>query len=1071
MVNPASPDGYVQLFEQLAETDLLPDRILHFGGLPHHTTPNLKRTQEYLLNVDRGYFSAFEMLKALAATAPGHPAHVTLVTSGAATIHPTDRPVPEQSMIGALGRVASRENDSLSVCVLDIPPSRKQRFRGAAHSAASAAESARQVVAHSACQQTGTVAVRGGERWVEGLSPVVGPAPFAGLRPGGVYLVVGGTGGIGSELVLSLAALGAKVAVIARDEHAARALSRRVADNGGVMAHACADVTDAASMAAAVAQVEQRLGRIEGLFYLAGMLDDAPMGIKDRSDVEKVLAPKVHGLFALEQAIDLRRLQFAVLFSSISARIAPAGQADYAAANAFVSAFAHHRRACGDPRTVALEWSMWKETGMTGHAAPDTSGLTTLPPGDIVRQAGGETVREFVLSPASSWLVDEHRTASGSPVLPGSAHVELLRLAAAAVAGRVTRLSHVEFLQPLVCEEPTVVRIQVKATGSACDVRLTSFQQGSGWVEHSRCMADASPVPAAGPAPASPPPFDAARATPEGSSVDQSGLLAFGPRWRNIRQSAFARESATALIELSPQFAGDLTGYELHPALLDMATSFALELVPRAASGAYVPAGYDEVVIHSSLPARFLSEAVLRSAAKDGSSATFDVTMRRESGAICVECRGVTFRLLSDLGALETKSPARSPRTRLAALGERAGITPESGFAALQLALASPATTLIVSPVDPAALCAAAEADAATAAGGVQVSRPQLKTDFEAPRDAVETAVARIWSDLLGLASVGINDDFFELGGHSLIALRMFARMKEQFGLQLGLGSLFETPTVAGLAAVVRGDIDSQFGVTPEGDSKKRWPCLVPVKPAGTRPPLFCVHGAKGNVLNFRELARRLPEDQPFFGLQLQGLNGVDPFHQSVPEMAAHYVAEITAHQPEGPYYLGGFSGGGLVALEMARQLTAAGKQVALVLLFDSPAPGYDRMRRFPWFQLRNLESIIQYGPPYLWEKVRGRWYWWNWGKGRPSGIDFNHFGSVLEGHQAAPFDGYTVLLRVKTRVYPADLGWNRWITRGIESHDVAGSHEGMWKPPHVDSLARQVAAALESASNALGAR
>ena len=1074
MVNPSSPDGYGQLFEQLAELERIPDRILHFGGVPHSSTPHLERADEYELNTDRGYFSAFELLKALANTAPEQQVHATFVTAGAATIEPTDRAVPEQAMIGAVARVASRENPGLSVSVLDVPASVRPRVWKKTQHAAQIKAQATQVVAHSAARVHGTVALRGEERWVESLSamPSVVNADTSAVTVGGRYLVVGGTGGVGAELVRWLAnTKKASIGVVARDAHAAASLEAEVRSAGGSFAFEAANVADPAALRAAINGIEQRLGQMDGLFYLAGTLDDAPMQVKERPDLERVLAPKVNGLFTLERSIDLTRLDFAVLFSSISARIAPAGQADYAAANAFVSAFAEHRRTCGDKHTVALEWSMWKQLGMVASEAPSIEGKSTLPPGEVVRCAGGETIREFVLSPETSWMLDEHRTAAGAAVLPGSAHVELLRMAAAADGGDVTSLSHVEFLQPLVCQKATLVRVRTRETGAACEVSLSSFQGAAGWVEHSRCTAGRTPLRADAPNVVQQP-LEPSRATPAGSSVDQAGLLTFGPRWQNIRAQGFGRESGSAVFELGEAYRGDLDAFALHPALLDMATSFALGLVAHASAGAFVPASYDSVRIHRPLPARFNGHAVLKSSARDGSVATFDVTMTSDEGEPLVECTGVTFRLLGDLTALESRPAPTSqkPRTQLGALGERCGITAESGFAALELALARPGTSFVVSPVDPAKLDEAAEADAAGASAGVQVSRPQLKTNFEAPRDETETAIARIWSELLGLASVGVNDDFFELGGHSLIALRMFARLKEQFGLDLGLASLFETPTVAGLAAVIRGEVDSSYGdATGEGRTK-RWPCLVPVKPTGTRPALFCVHGAKGNVLNFRELARRLPKDQPFYGLQLQGLNGVDPFHTTVDEMAAHYVSEVVSQQPDGPYYLGGFSGGGVVALEMARQLTEAGKAVALVLLFDSPAPGYDRMRAFPWFQLRNAESVLQYGPSYLWEKVKGRWNWWNWGKGRPSGISFNHFDAVLAGHEAAAFDGYTVLLRVKTRVYPADLGWNRWITRGIESHQVDGSHEGMWKPPYVDSLTRQVVAAIANADrNAAG--
>ncbi len=188
-----------------------------------------------------------------------------------------------------------------------------------------------------------------------------------------------------------------------------------------------------------------------------------------------------------------------------------------------------------------------------------------------------------------------------------------------------------------------------------------------------------------------------------------------------------------------------------------------------------------------------------------------------------------------------------------------------------------------------------------------------------------ESQLAGIWRELLGLESIGIDQNFFDLGGDSSLAVRMFAEIEKVFKIKMPLAALYETPTIEELSRVIRGEI------TTSG-----WSPLVAIQPAGSRPPLFCFHGAGGNVLIYRDLSRHLGLDQPFYGLQSQGLDGSLPPLTTIEEMAALYVKEIRRAQPHGPYFLGGYCGGGTIAYEAAQQLQADGERVALLAMFDT---------------------------------------------------------------------------------------------------------------------------------------
>src|SRR4030095_6864448 len=193
---------------------------------------------------------------------------------------------------------------------------------------------------------------------------------------------------------------------------------------------------------------------------------------------------------------------------------------------------------------------------------------------------------------------------------------------------------------------------------------------------------------------------------------------------------------------------------------------------------------------------------------------------------------------------------------------------------------------------------------------------------FVSPRDTVDLQLTKIWERVLGVEPIEANDNFFELGGHSLQAVRMFAQVEKTFGKTIPLATLFQAGTIKKLADILRKDGWS----SPESS-------LVPIQPNGSKPPLFCIHAGGGHVLFYRDLARRLGSDQPFYGIQARRLRGRQVAHSSVEEMAAHYIEEMRTVQPNGPYYLGGSSFGGLVAFEMARQLDAQGAEVALVAL------------------------------------------------------------------------------------------------------------------------------------------
>ncbi|MDV2992590.1 MAG: D-alanine--D-alanyl carrier protein ligase [Chroococcidiopsis sp. SAG 2025] len=202
---------------------------------------------------------------------------------------------------------------------------------------------------------------------------------------------------------------------------------------------------------------------------------------------------------------------------------------------------------------------------------------------------------------------------------------------------------------------------------------------------------------------------------------------------------------------------------------------------------------------------------------------------------------------------------------------------------------------------------------------------------FVTPKTAIEATLTTLWANILKLEQVGIEDNFFELGGNSLLAVQLLEQVERQFEQKLPLSDLFGAPTVEQFAPLI------QKWEKPKHNSKRS--PLVPLQPLGSKPPFFCIHPIFGVVLPYYELARHLGTEQPFYGLQPFGMDGLHPPLTSIEEMAAGYIEALRQIQPHGPYQLGGWSFGGLVAYEMAQQLHQAGEQVSFLAILDTIAP------------------------------------------------------------------------------------------------------------------------------------
>lgn len=409
--------------------------------------------------------------------------------------------------------------------------------------------------------------------------------------------------------------------------------------------------------------------------------------------------------------------------------------------------------------------------------------------------------------------------------------------------------------------------------------------------------------------------------------------------------------------------------------------------------------------------------------------------------------------------------------------------------------------------------------------GGMRNSLPHLDPVPNCEMSVTESTLIEIWQELLRLKQVNPHDNFFELGGHSLLATQMTSRVRDVFGLELPLKSVFEAPTIAQLAPILESLRDTtstpkilplvrldrsayrRGRITLPNDNSQSLPDferaslflnksaspLVLLTPGSSKQPFFCVHPLFGVVFPYLELAQQLNSDRSFYGLQPLGLDGKSPPLNRIEAIAAYYIQAIQSLQPQGPYFIGGWSFGGIVAFEMAQQLTQAGQQIGLLAILDTPAP----ISRKPSLS-QNLQFLLGTALwsslPFLqdygaivserlqsWNPWFSRWQWSAIARLIPEESRLRLLNEsalkpmlrIVHANIQATYryvpQPYSHTITLFKAVEQSDaigqdsiLGWEA-LAKNIQLYQVSGNHLSLLKQPHVQTLAQQLGQILSS--------
>ncbi|HEY6728109.1 MAG TPA: beta-ketoacyl synthase N-terminal-like domain-containing protein [Polyangiaceae bacterium] len=1167
----AHQSDYQTLFEHLSLAGRMPGRLVHLAAV---TAPQ---------SVVRGLWGAnsvsyqdaealyFKSLLFIAQTLAGLElaANLDVVTSNLHAIGLEPRANPEKALVLGPVRVIPREIPEVETRNIDLQM-KSAKARELERLAAELAEE---------LPNTGprVVALRGGLRFVQTLEPLpLEPSSTlpAKLREGGVYLITGGLGDIGQCVAHYLArSFRAKLVLLGRtqlpersqyDEWVAEhgsgdpisakiAAVRAIEAAGGEVLTPTADASDVNAMQGVRELILKRFGRLHGIIHSAGTLDDALISLKTEESASRVLQSKVKSLLVLDQVFGQDQLELMLLFSSVSSLLGLEGQIDYTAANAVLDAYACARRQRGC-LTQSISWNAWKDLGMavaTVEAARPAGRAERGRLGPhpclerLVLSEPDEALFATTLTRVRHWLLGEHVVRDGDAVIPGTGYLEIARAAASHVLGvKRLELSDVAFMEPFVVPPGQAKDLAVRVQRTGPDgVEILFFAED---MVEPLAIASARVLGAPDPAAMS---LSSVAERVGVRTVEVHGQLNqpfmdFGARWANIERIHFGSDEALIHLSLPESFRSDLTSYELHPALMDMATGAAQALVPGIdlTRDFLVPLGYRRVRVYDRLGTELISHVKLRGNATS-QTVGFDVRIVDRKGRVLVDIEGFTMKRVNsaEFGrATASAAPSLSappsmrinPTSQLAQVIEH-GITKDEGVEALVRLITSGrsghffASSLGVKDwlafVD-ASSPGAQEPPRALDGADEPAQERQLRNSYVEPRNELEATLCQLYQELLGVQRVGAHDDFFELGGQSLMAVRLFNKIRKRYQVDLPLSTLFEAPTPAQCAQVVASELGidltktvvpeaqavpsveevvagaetepvaeveasphpSSIPVPPDPNRKgTRWRSLVVMQPQGVLPPFFCVAGMGGTLNNLRKLAMLAGDARPFIGLQPPGADGNSQMLFKVEELAEHYIQEVRSIRPHGPYLLGGYSGGGVVAFEMARRLTAAGESVSFLGFIDTFSP--NPPKRSAWGRAKiHARRTIEQGPRYLASTLQRRFeYRAPTRKLKrklqslfPENYRYENLAAswlVAESqYQPGVWDGSATLFRAREETalslwtaveVDEQHGWGRFVKGGVDVQICPGNHATMCLEPFVRVLASKLREAIDAKS------
>ena len=709
-------DDYIHLISDLARSHRIPNRILHTLALDVAADQG-KTSSLDITSLRANRYKVFDSLLYLAQALGGEDIssaiQITVLTTHLQQVAGEELSHPLQSLVLGPVRVIPREFPAYQCCVIDLPtPQLSDEWlldQLSAEISSPILNSEEHIVAYRGkARYTLSYQCQKQQSEKQALD-LANAQPCHKIKTGGVYLITGGLGDLGLVAAEKLAQT-AKVKLIllsrrglAKREYWSTLIEQQAPEtkilqqllaieaSGSEILFQQGDVADIDTLRQLKITVEEKFGQLNGILHTAGVIDDALIQLKEIDDVLQVLRPKVDGTLAINAVFPIEELDFCVLYSSTSAFMGIAGQVDYAAANAFLDAFAHYQAGIGNTHVVSVNWPAWRDVGMAANIATGST---------LVKQAAGrpvdhplldrcilesadQTIYSTLFTVEDYWLLSEHRIKDSACLIPGSGFIEIARAAFCEACGvGPVVIERVIFHLPFVVgeQEKKELRIQLKHSiandgSDVADFIIVSDDKDD-LLEHVTGTIK--------------------RGTPLMAQVDTATLstrcqlhskeflgpaphphLNFGPRWGCLQKLSFGEGEAVLTLQIALEYQAEFDQFRLHPALLDIATAGAQELITDydEQNDFYVPVGYGRLHFRGHLPTELFSHIVLKSRdmkstdlnlaadkqqipTSQGNNsyshevARFDVDLYDAQGNVLVSIADFTMQRVADRGAI-----------------------------------------------------------------------------------------------------------------------------------------------------------------------------------------------------------------------------------------------------------------------------------------------------------------------------------------------------------------------------------------------------------------------------------
>jgi acyl transferase domain-containing protein/acyl carrier protein len=894
LINPGNADDYDTLFNEIRKEARMPNTIVHLWNVTDDGKGPADLEWETVEKLqDIGYYSLLYMLQAIGKKNYLDEIRIIVVSTNMFDVLGDNRVNPGKSTLLGPLRTMSREYPNISCSGVDIflpdPGSQeKEKLIDRLYKEI------------SSNTDDEIIAYRKNIRWVQDFEQVhwekSEDAPR--LKSEGVYLITGGLGGIGFVIAEYIAlSVGAKLVLIGRSSLPARenweawldthtgedTVSTKIKkvleleEKGAEVIVASVNVADDEQMREVISNTLERFGRIDGVIHCAGVNDYG--GIMQRRTKEasdRILEPKVKGTLVLDRVLKDIDLDFFVLCSSVNSILAPFGIVTYNAANAFLDAFAHfNSNRNPNTFTVSINWDLWEEVGMVVDmqkkaipmevSTPQTKEVNHPLFDKCIVTPQGDEIYETIFNISKYWVINEHKV-MGNPVLVGTAYLEMARAAFENHTGVGTlEIRNLYFLNPLLVVENKEVqfRMVLRKKEDIFEFYFMSrvYPNKGQWRAHVR--GEMAPIENEPPQRYS---IEEIKARCSKKEVTRSpddykpfeGFIGVGRRWNCKRRAYLGENQGLLEFELLEEYKDDMNAYPLHPALLDVSTSFSMGLIATKVDENYLPFFYKKLRVKGPLPRKGLSYTrYIESdqSQEDKLKRKFDITIMDEDGTERVDIEEYTLLSVSEAGtaaANETRkafplSPFLSPEDADPNLSldanpmkfpfgnenkasMPAGILSSEGVEAFCRVLGGTQSQVVVSSKKFMSLLQLirnppVKKEENLTARGV---RPELSTAYVAPASKVEEMLAAIFISYLGIVQIGIHDDLFALGLDSLKAVDIMGKISGQFNVDISVGELFNFPTIGEIAKYIEdrkknsNDIEIEAAVEEDTGEKSR---------------------------------------------------------------------------------------------------------------------------------------------------------------------------------------------------------------------------------------------------------